>query len=122
MPHSLSRIPGQNQKSEVTFSYDIIGDIAVLRLLSEDQGIQAATEEVMRILRMQRERLTGSPRAGHHRAEQTQTGKAGNPKSEIRNPKQFRTNGNDQNGKTGREQFRRPLRTSWPFAVQKARE
>jgi tRNA (guanine37-N1)-methyltransferase len=49
MPHSLSRTPGQNQKSEVTFSYDIIGDIAVLRLLSEDQGIQAAAEEVMRI-------------------------------------------------------------------------
>ena len=69
-------------------------------------------------------------------AQRTQAGVAGNPKSEIRNPtrcdlprrcastaggatarrEQIRTNGNAQNSKTGRKEFRRGLRASWNTA------
>src|SRR5712671_6188906 len=51
------------------------------------------------------------------RRHEAQSGGAGNPKSEIRNPKEIRIKGRGENWRTGTGDFARCVRASLAFAV-----
>ena len=54
--------------------------------------------------------------------QRTQAGGAGNPKSEIRNPKQIQRSESRENRETRAGKFPRSLRASWAIAVQRGNE
>src|SRR5512136_2231700 len=49
--HALSRIPFRDKMPSTMGSYDIVGDIAILRPLSETAEVQIAAQEVIAIHR-----------------------------------------------------------------------